>query len=367
MQVECHVIHADMALSADVPHNVPILEHLRERGGGATAASLSEELFLIEPVCRSLLAFCGENGLAEEAGGGRYAITPEGTAALGSGRAFTRREGMWKVYVASHGAIPEGAEVVRIEDGSTEAGYMPWMGDRQPAAKRLGPAARALEGATLRPALGTAREAVVRDIHGNEKEIEADMSLRLRIRLDGGGGAGATLLASRDGGVAGRGRTPGLPGEAALPCAPVTEDMAMESLLDGERGMEWDAKNGRIAADYDCLSDEERSSMRKTMRFEDVEIGGMRFEAALVTAGVFPQNEADARKWARHLFADMAADYVTREEYERLAGSIEKRLEYFDAGMGDRAGHVPKGGGGRGARRRPRLFWLVQAMEDWDL
>lgn len=364
--VECHVIHAEMDVLSDMPYIVPVLEHLRERGGGATAESLSAELFMAEPLCRSLLGICGECGLARADREGRYAATPGGIDAIESGRVFARTEGMWKVYIAKHGALPGGAGVVRIDDGTREAGYMGWIKDGQPPVGNLWAAVRALAGARLRPILGGAREVVVRKIHGREKRIESDISLRLRTRLDGGG-ATTTLLASRDGAAEGPRQAPEIPGEVDLQYAPATVDEAMDSLLDGERGMAWDAKNARIAVAYDGLSDRERSDMQKTLLLENVKVGGARFETAEATAGIFPRDKTDARKWARHLFADMAADYVTREEYERLAGAIGDRLRGFDAGMGERAGHVPKDGGRQGERRRSRLFWLVQAMEDWDL
>lgn len=364
--VECHVIHADMYVLSDMPYIVPILEHLRERGGGATAESLSAEMFMAESLCRSLLRLCCEYGLARADGKGSYAATPSGIDAIEGGRVFGREEGMWKVYIAKHGAMPGGGGVVRIDDGTREAGYMPWEGEWQPPAGNLWAAVRALAGARVRPVLGVAKEVVVRRIHGREKRIASDISLRLRTRLDGGG-ASTVLLASGDGAAEGPLKAPKIPGEVALQCAPATVDEAMDSLLGGKGGMKWDAKNARIAVAYDGLSDDEVSGMQKTMLLEDVEVGGARFETAKVTARIFPRGKKDARKWARHLFADMAADYVTREEYERLAGAIGDRLAGFDTGMGERAGHVPKDRKGAGARRRPRLFWLVQAMEDWDL
>ena len=369
MPVECHVIHADMAVSSDVPHVVPVLEHLRERGGRATASSLSAELFLPEPLCKGLLASCAESGLAEEAGEGeQYAITPGGADAIESGRALISRKGMWKVHIARHAAFPEGLAVVRIEDGTQEAGYMPWIKDGQPSAERLGPAVQALNGAKLRPALGAEREAIVHGIHEFEKRIESDLSLRLRVSL-GKDGARTVLLASRKGNARQQGRrAPGLPGEAKLDCPPVTIDEAMEALLYGEYDMEWDAENARIAADYDCLSDRELDYMQKTMRLEDVEIGDMAFETASVTAPLFPRNDADAKKWARHLFARMATEYVTREEYDKLSKAIGGMLGGMDTGMGERASHMPDEENGRPSERgHARLFWLIRAMEDWDL
>lgn len=366
------MIHADMAELLDVPHIVPVLEHLRERGGRATASSVSDELFLPKPLCKALLASCAEDGMAEAAGeGGRYAIAPGGIEALESGRTLVSRgKGMWKVYIARHASIPEGAAVVRIEGGAWDAGYMPWIKDGQPVVRRLGAAVQALEGTRLRPVLGKAREVIMRSIHGFEKQIRPDISLRLRMTLDKGG-ARTALLPSRIGGGARQGRRApdDLPREAPLHCAPVSIDEAMDALLDGESGMEWDAENARIAADYDGLSYKELSDMQKTMRFEDVTVGEMEFETASVTAGIFPRSEADAQRWARYLFASMATDYMTRKEYERLSRDINDRLAGFDTGLGERASHVPdEGGGGRpSARGHTRLFWLVQAMGDWDL
>ena len=273
---------------------------------------------------------------------------------------------MWKVYIAKHVAMQDGEGVVRIDDGTMEAGHMWWIKDGQPPVGKLGASVRAVAGAKLRPVLGGAREVVVRRIHGCEKQIESDISLRLRTRLDGGG-ASTVLLASRDGAAEGPRQAPEIPSEVDMEYAPATVDEAMDSLLDGEHGMVWDAKNARIAVAYDGLSDRERSDMQKTLLLENVKVGGVRFETAKVTASIFPRSGEDARKWARHLFADMSTDYVTREEYERLAGAVADRLAGFDTVMGKRAGHVPKDDEGAGVRQRSRLFWLVQAMEDWDL
>lgn len=357
------MIHADLAVLTDVPHIAPVLEHIRERGG-ADAASLSAELFMSEPLCRSLLAFCEDNGLAEASGGGRHAITPAGTAALESSRAFIGTEGMWRVYIADHELIRGSAGVVRIDDGAVEAAYMPWIKEGQPPVRDLEEAVRSLEGEKLSPVLGgKVREAVVRSIHGSEKRIESDISLRLRIVLDRGS-IRVNLLASRGKGGGRRGRMAPVPKEVALHEASTSLGEAAESLLAGKHGAEWDAENGRILVEYDDLSDEERSSMQKTVKCEDIEIGGMSFDTAEMTAAIFPRTEEDAQEWARHLFAGMATGYVTRKEYERLSGAVMDRLGGAGARMGERASHVP---GGARSTARTRLFWLVQAMEDWDL
>ena len=369
MPVKCHVVYAELSVRSDMPHIAPVLEHLRELGGVATAVSLSSELFMSEPLCRSLLAFCRNNGLAEAAGGECCAITPDGAAALESGRVLVGREGMWKVYIADHGAVRGSMGVVRIEEGAAEAGYMPWIGrEYQPPVRDLGEAVRRLEGERLRPALGgAAGEAVVRSVHGSEKRIESDISLTLRVDMDGDG-ARATLLASRIEDKA-RGRARAVPGKAELPdAATPTVDDAMEALLGGRDGMEWDAENARIAAGYGGLSDAERTSMQAMIKLEGVEVGGMRFDTAAARAAIFPRNGEDAQRWARHLFAAMATGYVTRSEYERLCEAVAGRLAGFDVRMGDRSSHLP-GGGDRTERvgGRPRLFWLIQAMEDWSL
>ena len=365
VQVACHVIYADMHVASAIPYVMPVLEHAKERGGAATESSLSRELFVPLPLCRSLLAYCAENGLVEDVGGGRHALAPDGARALESGRVFTGAEGMWKVYIADHEAIPEGLRVVRIEDGTRDAGYQPRGGKDQPRVKDLEAQVRALEGEVLRPALGEESEAIVRDVHRYEKRIEPDLDIRLRVE-PGKGGAEVTLLASR-GGDALQGGRQGVPAKARLPGISMTIDDAMGSLLGVGGEGAWDAERGLVLVDYDDASPEELSSMQKTVYVERPEVNGMEFERVRVTAEILPRREADAERWARHLLAVTAAAYVTREEYERLVGDIRGRFPGFDIDMGDRAGHVPGRGEPPGTRGRPRLFWLIQAMEDWDL
>lgn len=363
---ECHVIHAEVDVESGMPHIMPVLEHVRERAGAATEASLSAELFMSMPLCRSLLAYCAKNGLADGAEGeegGRHALTPDGAKALESGRVVTTTTGMWKVYCADHEAIPSDMRVVRIEDGTRDAGYQPDKGADQPRAEDLEASVRALEGRELRPVLGAVSGAVVRRMHRYEKRIEPDLDLRLRIE-PGREDARVTLAASL-GGAPRRGRRPAVPDRAALPSIAMTLDGAMGALLRGEG--DWDAGRGRLLVDYDGATAEELSSMQRTARVGRPEIGGMEFEPIEVTAKILPRSEEDARKWARRLFEAMANGYVTREEYGRLAADIGRRLPGFDIDMGDRASHVPRGGGPTGARARTRLFWLVQAMEDWGL
>lgn len=361
---ECHVIHAEVDVESGMPHIMPVLEHVRERAGDATEASLSAELFMSMPLCRSLLAYCARNGLAEGEEGGRHALTPDGARALESGRVITTTTGMWKVYCADHEAIPRDMRVVRIEDGTRDAGYQPDKGADQPRAKDLEASVRALEGRELRPVLGAVSGAVVRRMHRYEKRIEPDLDLRLRIE-PGREDARVTLAASPSGGPR-RGRRRGAPDRAGgLPSIGMTLDGAMETLLRGEG--EWDAGRGCLLVDYDGATAEELSSMQRTARVGRPEIDGMAFEPVEVTARILPRSGEDAQRWARRLFAAMADGYVTREEYGRLVADIGRRLPGFDIDMGDRAGHVPRGGGPPGARVRTRLFWLVQAMEDWKL
>lgn len=363
--VACHVIHASVDEALEIPYMMPVLMHVKERGGAATAESMSKELSMPLPLCRILLAHCSENGLAEGDGEGKHTLTPDGSLALESGRVFTRTVGMWRVYVADHKAIPEGLRVVRIDDGERDAGYQWYDGPDQPRVEYLDESMQGLVGETLRPALGRVGEAVVREVHRYEKQIKPDLDVKLRIEPEKDA-ARVALLASPAGGQR-HGRRTEVPSRASLPGIDMTIDAAMDSLLDGGRDGVWDAEQGCILVDYDGASDDELSLMQKTVRVERPEVGGMAFESVAVTARILPRSEADARKWARRMFAALAGDYVTREEYRRLAGRIGAKFPGFDIRMGDRAGHIPSEGEGAGARGRTRLFWLLQAMEDWDI
>ena len=156
VDVQCHVVHADLAEASEVPYMLPVLEHVRERGRAADAGTLARELFMSLPVARSLLGFCAENGLADrDEETERCTITVDGEEALESGRVFVRRRGMWKVHYADHEMIPEDMWVFMIGDGSREAGFQPsakW--NEQPRVGELPERILQLEGKTLRPLLG---------------------------------------------------------------------------------------------------------------------------------------------------------------------------------------------------------------------
>lgn len=368
--VQCHVVHADLAEASEVPYLLPVLEHVRERGGAADAGTLSLELFMSLPVAVSLLGFCADNGLAgrdEETG--RCAITGDGEEALESGRVFVRRRGMWKVHCADHEMIPEDMRVVMIGDGSGEVGFQPWRdrGD-QPRVEELPERISELEGKVLRPSLGGRRgEAVLHCMHGMGKRSEPDLRLRLRV-APGADGSKVALLAQpvpRGGRIDRRGAAPG---EIALPDAPITRGEAIALMADGEDGAEWDVENARLLVRYGGISGEERASMKRALGPRRIRIGKTEFEpAGRTVVDIFPASEEDALMWARDTLARTADEYLTREAYDALAARVRARFEGFEIDLGRRTDHLPGGPPSSWGDGERRLFWLVMAMEDWDL
>lgn len=368
--VLCHVVHADLAEASEVPYILPVLEHVRERGGAADAGTLAREMFMTLPVARSLLGFCTENGLADrDEETGRCAITGEGEEALESGRVFVRRRGMWKVHCADHEMVPEDMQVVMIGDGSREAGFQPGMEwNEQPRVEGLPDRILQIEGKTLRPLLGSRRgEAVLHRMHGRGKQAEPNLRLRLRV-VPGADGSKVSLLAqpSLKGGRAEH--RAAAPGEIALPDAPITYGEVVGLLAGGDDDAEWDVEKGRLLVRYGDASGEERASMKRTLSPRRIRIGLTEFEpAGRAVVDIFPAREEDAKMWARDVLVRMADDYLTRGAYDSLAAKVRARFEGFEIDLGRRTDHLPGGppsGWGDGERR---LFWLITAMEDWDL
>ena len=369
--VQCHVVYADLAEASEIPYILPVLEHVRERGGKADAATLSGELFTSMPVSRSLLGFCSENGLAcaggeEEAG--RHAITPDGEEALKSGRVLVRRRGMWKVHYTDHETVPEDMRAVMIEDGSREAGFQPHLDPgKQPRVEDLPERIARLEGRMLRPPLGGRRgEAVLHCMHGKGKQAEPGLRLRLRV-VPGAAGSKVFLLPTQvqSGGRAGT--RIAVPDKIALPDAGITYDEAIRLMADGERGASWDGKSGRLRVRYDDVSDEERASMKRALRPRRIRIGRTEFEAGREVVDMFPMDAEDAQMWAMDMLDITADGYLTREAYSALASRVRARFEGFEVDLGDRTEHLPAGSLPSLEEEERRLFWLVQAMEDWDL
>lgn len=108
--------------------------------------------------------------------------------------------------------------------------------------------------------------------------------------------------------------------------------------------------------------------MKRALGPRRIRIGKTEFEpAGRAVVDIFPAREEDALMWARDTLARTADEYLTREAYGALAAKVRARFEGFEIDLGRRTDHLPGGppsGWGDGERR---LFWLVMAMEDWDL
>ena len=367
--VQCHVVYADLAGASEIPYVLPVLEHVREKGGRADAATLSRELFTVLPVSRSLLRFCSENGLADAGGEAeQYAITPDGEEALKSGRVLVRRRGMWKVHYADHEMIPEDMRAVMIGDGSREAGFQPQLDQgKQPRVEDLPERIARLEGRTLRPPLGDRRgEAVLHCMHGMGKQVEPGLRLRLHV-VPGASGSKVFLLPAQvqNGGRAGT--RIAVPDKIALPDAGITYGEAVRLMADGERGASWDVESGRLLVRYSDVSDEERATMKRALAPRRIRVGRTEFEADREVVDIFPVDKEDAQMWAMDMLDITADGYLTREAYSALASRVRARFEGFEVYLGDRTDHLPDGTLPSLEEEDRRLFWLVQAMEDWDL
>ena len=339
--VECHVIQADISRASKTPYILPILMHVQELDGEATAESLANELFAgSKPLSRRLLDICCDDGLTER-DCQRYALTEEGSSAIDNERIFASEEKMWKVYYSPLPVIPDTRKVLKLEDGRREAGFR----EEDPKPERPEEHVKELKQRIMTTSFGERQDFRINGIAGMAKRIKDDMRVTLRLEI-GGEGSVLSLSSSYE----------SMPFKGPN----MTYEEAWDQLLEQESISGWDHDNNRLRIPYDDTGPKERSTMKKTLDFEP-RILGVRFNPLNETVSIYPEDQHDAQRWADDLLMDKVRDYLTHDRYQKITGEIKAQFPDFEVSFKDRADYVEE------TERGSTKFWHIQAAEDWRL
>ena len=363
--VECHVIQADISRASKTPYILPILMHVQELDGEATAESLANELFAgSKPLSRRLLDICCDDGLTER-DCQRYALTEEGSSAIDNERIFASEEKMWKVYYSPLPVIPDTRKVLKLEDGRREAGFR----EEDPKPERPEEHVKELKQRIMTTSFGERQDFRINGIAGMAKRIKGDMRVTLRLEIGGEGSVLSLSSSYVNTPLKGRLETRGpqaRPGggssdeSISLNGPNTTYEEAWNQLLEQESISGWDHDNNRLRIPYDDTGPKERSTMKKTLDFEP-RILGVRFNPLNETVSIYPENQRDAQRWADDLLMDKVRDYLTHDRYQKITGEIKAQFPDFEVSFKDRADYVEE------TERGSTKFWHIQAAEDWRL
>lgn len=184
IKLECYIVYAEISIPTH-RYILPVLLHVRDMRGRASAESLSSELFPgMEPVSKKILEICEKEELIE-AYDGKYSISRTGKDAIKDGKVFVRSPGrMYKIYYTDSTIIPEENRIVRLDADPEGAGY-----DQDKAAEvcSLPWHIRELKDEIMTPLFGRMQDGFrIDSIHRQAKEVEQDrMTLSLRLAEDG--------------------------------------------------------------------------------------------------------------------------------------------------------------------------------------
>ena len=184
IKLECYIVYAEISIPTH-RYILPVLLHVRDMRGRASAKSLSSELFPgMEPVSKKILEICEKEGLIE-AYDGKYSISRTGEDAIKDGKVFVRSPGqMYKIYYTDSTIIPEENRIVRLDADPEGAGYDP---DKAAEVRNLPWHIMELKDRIMIPLFGRTRDGFrIDSVHRQAKEVEQDrMTLSLRLAEDG--------------------------------------------------------------------------------------------------------------------------------------------------------------------------------------
>lgn len=132
--------------------------------------------------------------------------------------------------------------------------------------------------------------------------------------------------------------------------------------LEDATGYEWDGERGRFLVRYADARPEWVESMTAELDETEITIDGSgSFQMAGTTIPIYPATPDDARRWARDMAErEMGSAYVTGKRHHAIMDGILERFQgHGDVLNRERSAYVPA--------ERTRLYWNIQAMEDWDL
>ncbi|MCY4490795.1 MAG: hypothetical protein OXC46_04945 [Thaumarchaeota archaeon] len=123
IQVQCFVIEATLLAGFKTHYLLPILVHMND-SNGATADSLTKELFLSRAVGSLLLEKCAHRELSTENQNGKYHITDKGVESLNEKKIFDTRHGVWLIHYTDCPLIPKEYRMLHISNGDKVEGYI---------------------------------------------------------------------------------------------------------------------------------------------------------------------------------------------------------------------------------------------------
>lgn len=327
--LKCHVVDARIS-TAMYRYFRPVLLHVRSKGqDGATPKSLSEDLFRgMEPMSRRLLEICADEGMVEQAGGDdTFVISRRGSDAIDDGRVLVRdTRRMWKIYHTECELVPAIHRVLMLDTGSNEAAY---QRDDDSHTGYISSYMDELAGHIMTPVLGkSAAPFRIEEFNARyEKVARTDVRVRLHLRL---ARDGVRLdLAAYDGDRR--------VGSGSIKSKKTYGDV-VESLLDyGYRyGGRWNGEACRLEVEFDETSREERASMKRTITFERPEIYGCQFDGDIrIQVDIYPEDEYEARKWAKWLVGHRVGERLGRDAYKKIKDDVVEAFPGFDLDLND--------------------------------
>lgn len=332
LPLKCHIVDARIS-TAMYRYFRPVLLHVRAQGrDGATPKSLSEDLFVgMEPMSRRLLEICADEGMVERAGGDdRFVISQRGSDAIDDGRVLVRdTRRMWKIYHTECELVPAIHRVLLLDTGSNEAAY---QRDDDSHTEHVSSEMDGLVGRIMTPVLGgNAAPFRIEEFNTRyEKVVRTDVRVRLHLRL---ARDGVWLdLAVYDG------NQKASSGSSSVKSEKTYRDV-MENLFNdygyGYNG-QWNGEADRLEVRFDDTSPEERVSMKRTIVFKRPEIYGCQFDRDIrIQVDICPEDEYEARKWARWLVGRRVEARLGRGVYEKIKGDVAGAFSEFDLDLKD--------------------------------
>lgn len=183
--LECHIVDATIS-TAMYRYFRPVLLHVKSKGDdGATAKSLSEDLFVgMESVSQKLLEICVNEEMVERVSEeDRFVINQRGRESIDDGMVLvkdTRR--MWKIYHTGCELVPAIHRVLMLETGSYEADSQE---DEDSSADYISNEMLNLEGNIMEPILGKNAAPFRIEEFGikYEKIVQADVWVLIHLHL----------------------------------------------------------------------------------------------------------------------------------------------------------------------------------------
>ena len=328
--LKCHIIDARIS-TAMYKYFRPVLLHVKSKGGdGATSKSLSEDLFVgMESVSRRLLEICADEKMVERLmGDDRFVITDRGREAIDNGVVLVRDTcRMWKIYYTDCKLVPAMHKILILERGSGEAAYQK---GEDGSVRYTSCNIRSLKGDTMTPLLGKNTAPFrIEELAEHEKIVKTDVRVRLHLHL-AKDKVWLYLTACKNNKKI---RSEKINIEKTY--GSMVEDLLKNDYEYYNKGR-WDEKACRLEVQFNKTELDERTSMRRTLVFEQPEIYGCKFDKGLqIRVDIWPEDEYEARKWARWLVGRRIEKQISNNVYKKIKNEITETFPEFDIDLKD--------------------------------